>query len=185
MYEIKRKSKKNKIDFRFIVFRFMHKLKQKITKMNNNCRRKKTKIDFRLIVFRFFVRNVIKENESKIHLPFYMFRFHWAGEWEFCSHTGVKLYARAQFPCNSRQNSPYKVLNFPNTFALKPKVNAISGKLRFIHCLRMGNFENCYRLSLPARTFSFTVLVLKQFPTNVCPLSSQILRKVRGAGNRR
>ena len=55
------------------------------------------------------------------------------------TNTAVKRYARAQFPCNSRQNSPYKVLNFPKTFALKPKFNAVPGKLRFIHRLWMGN----------------------------------------------
>ncbi len=37
-------------------------------------------------------------------------------------------------------NSPYKVLNFPKAFALKPKVNAAPGKLRFIRSLWMRSF---------------------------------------------
>ncbi len=46
---------------------------------------------------------------------------------------------RAQFLCNSSQNSPYKILNFPKVFGLKPKVNTVPGKLRFIGSLWMGN----------------------------------------------
>jgi len=55
------------------------------------------------------------------------------------SHTAVKRSARAQFLCNSRQHFPYKVLNFPKTFTLKPKVNAVPGKLKFIRLLWIGN----------------------------------------------
>ncbi len=54
-------------------------------------------------------------------------------------HTVVKRSACAQLLCNSRQHFPYKVLNFPKTFTLKPKVNAVPGKLRFICRLWIGN----------------------------------------------
>ncbi len=55
-------------------------------------------------------------------------------------------------------------LKFYESFALKPKVNAVPGKLSFIRCL------------FPSLKFPFTV----QFPTKVCTLSSQILRKLSG-----
>ncbi len=53
-------------------------------------------------------------------------------------HTAVKRSAREQFMCNCRQIF-HTVLNFPLTFALKPKVNAVPGKLRFIRRLWIGN----------------------------------------------
>ncbi len=46
---------------------------------------------------------------------------------------------QTHFLYNFCQNSPYKVLNFPKAFTLKPKVNAVPGKLRFIRRLWMGN----------------------------------------------
>ena len=104
--------------------------------------------------------------------------FHWATQVTQLSHTAVKRYARAQFPCNSRQNSPYKVLNFPNRVSIpdadqkdrglwgreckKPKVKAYTP-------LMDGKFDNCYLLSLPERTFfhstSFITISYKSLPT--------------------
>ncbi len=89
-----------------------------VNKKKNNC-----KVRFGLVIFYVFHELYDLQNSYVCGL-----------------HTAVKRSARAQFLRNSRQNFPYKVLNFPKTFAFKkPEVNAISGKLRFIRCLWIGN----------------------------------------------